>query len=147
MKYLVYIFCFAFIFSCNSKEKNENIEENVAGKKVYDMYQPSEMSTLMNEMYAENLKIKNEILAGNTPEVFPTDFLKIHTAQLSDFKKRNAKFEAFSKLYIVAEQDVFNSESAMPVKDRFNNAVGICISCHQTECTGPIPRIKKLLIK
>ena len=106
MKYLVYIFCFAFIFSCNSKEKNENIEENVAGKKVYDMYQPSEMATLMNEMYAENLKIKNEILAGNTPEVFPTDFLKIHTAQLSDFKKRNAKFEAFSKLYIVAEQDV-----------------------------------------
>ena len=80
-------------------------------------------------------------------KVFPTDFLKIHTAQLSDFKKRNAKFEAFSKLYIVAEQDVFNSESAMPVKDRFNNAVGICISCHQTECTGPIPRIKKLLIK
>ena len=147
MKYLVYIFYFAFIFSCNSKEKNENIEENVAGKKVYDMYQPSEMATLMNEMYAENLKIKNEILAGNTPEVFPTDLLKINTAQISDFKKRNAKFEAFSKLYIVAEQDVFNSESAMPVKDRFNNAVGICISCHQTECTGPIPRIKKLLIK
>ena len=96
MKYLVYIFYFAFIFSCNSKEKNENIEENVAGKKVYDMYQPSEMATLMNEMYAENLKIKNEILAGNTPEVFPTDFLKINTAQLSDFKKRNAKFKALS---------------------------------------------------
>jgi len=73
--------------------------------------------------------------------------MKIHTAELSDFKKRNAKFEAYSKLYIDAEKEVFNSESSIPIENRFNNAVGVCISCHQTECTGPIPRIKKLLIK
>lgn len=147
MKYLFYFVCFIFILSCNSNVKEEQVEEKVVEKKVYDMYEPSEMATLMNDMYAENLKIKNQILAGNTPKEFPSNFLNIHTAELSNFKKRNEKFEAFSKLYIVAQQEVFNADSNAPIKDRFNSAVGICISCHQTECTGPIPRIKKLLIK
>lgn len=115
--------------------------------KVYDMYEPSEMAILMNEFYAINEEIKNDILIGIAPEEFPLDFMKIHRAELSDFKKRNAKFEAFSKLYIEAEKEVFNTESSFPVEERFNNAIGVCISCHQTECTGPIPRIKKLLIK
>ncbi|MEJ6792161.1 MAG: hypothetical protein QNK89_05345 [Lacinutrix sp.] len=147
MKYLVYIFCFTVILSCNSKVEESDTKEEVSKAKVYDMYEPSEMANLMNEFYAENLKIKNEILAGNIPKEFPTDFLKIHTAELSNFKTRNAKFEAFSNLYIVAEQEVFNTESNIPVQERFNNAIGVCISCHQTECTGPIPRIQKLLIK
>lgn len=147
MKYILCIISLAFIFSCNSKTEEPINTEAKSEKKVYDMYEPSEMANLMNAFYAENEKIKKDILAGKMPEEFPSEFMKIHTAELSDFKKRNAKFEAFSKLYIEAEQEVFNTESTEPVEARFNNAVGVCISCHQTECTGPIPRIKKLLIK
>ncbi|APX99671.1 hypothetical protein [Lacinutrix venerupis] len=145
MKHLLCILSLALVFSCDSKVK-EN-EKSVSNKKVYDMYEPSEMANLMNAFYAENEKIKAEILAGDTLGEFPLDFMKIHTAELSDFKKRNDKFKAYSQLYINAEQEVFNSESKIPIEDRFNNAIGVCISCHQTECTGPIPRIKKLLIK
>ncbi|WP_452228915.1 MULTISPECIES: hypothetical protein [unclassified Lacinutrix] len=111
------------------------------------MYESSEMAILMNEMYAHNLKIKKEIIAGEIPTEFPLDFLKIHTAELSDFKSRSERFQAFSTLFVSAEKEVFNTDSKTPIEDRFNNAVGLCISCHQTECTGPIPRIKKLLIK
>ncbi|AUC80675.1 hypothetical protein [Lacinutrix sp. Bg11-31] len=147
MKYLLCLISLAFVLSCNSNTKDNAKQEEKSEMKVYDMYEPSEMAILMNEFYAINEKIKADILAGNTPEEFPLDFMKIHRAELSDFKKRNAKFEAFSKLYIEAEKEVFNTESSFPVEERFNNAIGVCISCHQTECTGPIPRIKKLLIK
>ncbi|WP_055445476.1 hypothetical protein [Lacinutrix himadriensis] len=143
MKHLLWFFCLAFLLSCNTKTKQEENTE----KKVYDMYEPSEMAILMNQMYAHNLKIKNEIIAGKIPTEFPQDFLNIHTAELSDFKSRSERFQAFSTLFVTAEKDVFNTESNIPIEDRFNNAVGLCISCHQTECTGPIPRIKKLLIK
>ncbi|QRM89642.1 hypothetical protein FG167_10535 [Lacinutrix sp. WUR7] len=143
MKQLLWFFCFAFLLSCNLKEKQVEKKE----KKVYDMYESSEMAILMNQMYAHNLKIKKEIIAGKIPTEFPLDFLKIHTAELSDFKYRNENFQAFSTLFVAAEKDVFNAASNTPIEDRFNNAVGMCISCHQTECTGPIPRIKKLLIK
>ena len=30
---------------------------------------------------------------------------------------------------------------------KHNNAINSCIACHETTCVGPIPRIKKLLIK
>lgn len=143
MKQFVWFLCFCFLLSCNTKEK----QEKTTGKKVYDMYEPSEMAILMNQMYAHNLKIKNEIIAGKIPTEFPQDFLNIHTAELSDFKSRSERFQSFSTLFVNAEKDVFNTESNTPIEDRFNNAVGLCISCHQTECTGPISRIKKLLIK
>lgn len=146
MKYSFLIgFCFILTFGC---KENEPVQETTKAEKiVYDMYEPSEMANLMNQMYAHNLKVKNDILSGKIPSEFPLDFLKIHSAELSEFKARNEIFQSFSKLFIEAEKEIYNTESTVPLEDRFNRAVNLCISCHQTECTGPIPRIKKLLIQ
>lgn len=142
--------CFSVIIllvSCNNAEEKAISKASEEQEIVYDMYEPSEMANLMNQMYAYNLDIKKAIVAGEGIEEFPLDFLKIHTAELSDFKKRNETFESFSKLFILTEKELYNPESKLPETERFNNVVNLCISCHQTECTGPIPRIKKLLIK
>lgn len=129
------------VCSCNSDKKEEKEEL------VLDMYEPSEMSLLMNQMYEINERIKKDIQDGKTPENFPLEFLKIHTAELSEFKHRNETFESFSKLFIEKQQDIFETSSNEEAKKRFNQAINLCISCHKTECTGPIPRIQKLLIK
>ena len=129
------------LVSCNSDKKE--VKEEL----VLDMYEPSEMSLLMNRMYDINEQIKNDIIEGKMPENFPLEFLQIHSAQLSEFKYRNETFESFSKLFIEKEKDIFNTSSNEEAKERFNQAINLCISCHQTECTGPIPKIKKLLIK
>lgn len=138
------MFALLLFFGCNNTK-----EEVVAGKEevVYDMYQPSEMANLMNQMFAQNLQIKKDILEGIIPTEFPLDFLKIHTAELSEFKSRNETFQSFSKLFIESEKEIFNTESQVPLEERYNNTINLCISCHQTECTGPITRIQKLLIK
>lgn len=129
------------LYSCNS-DKKETSEEL-----VLEMYEPSEMSILMNEMFELNEQIKQDIIDGKIPENFPMEFLEIHTAELSEFKDRNEIFETYSKLFLEKEQSVFETTSNEEAKERFNQAINLCISCHQTECTGPIPRIKKLLIK
>ena len=136
----VVLICFGF-FSCNSEKKEEKKEL------VFDMYEPSEMSLLMNEMYEINERIKKDIIDGKTPEDFPLEFLKIHTAEMSEFKHRNETFESFSKLFVEKQQDIFETDTNDEAKKRFNQAINLCISCHKTECTGPIPRIQKLLIK
>lgn len=133
--------------SCNNADQKAIPEKLEKQEIVYDMYEPSEMANLMNQMYAYNLNVKHAIVSGKGIQEFPLDFLKIHTAELSDFKKRNQTFESFSRLFIQAEKELYNPDSDMSETDRFNNVVNVCISCHQTECTGPIPRIKKLLIK
>lgn len=145
MKSIFYLLIVLVIFSCN--ENKTPVKTTKKAKKVYDMYTPSEMANLMNEMYDYNEKLKKDIIDGKIPTEFPEKFLNIHTAQLTDLKSRSETFKSFSNLYIQAEKEVFNSNSEVPIETRFNNAVGVCISCHTTECTGPIPRIKKLIIK
>ncbi|MFH6769667.1 hypothetical protein V8G56_13020 [Gaetbulibacter aquiaggeris] len=143
MKFFLWVALVVFFSGCNNSEK-ENTEIN--GDIVYDMYKPSEMSILMNEMYDYNLKIKQEILEGKTPVNFPTNFLNIYTAELSEFKSRNETFQAYSSLFVENQKEICNTDAHSDISERYNNAINLCISCHKTECTGPIPKIKKLLI-
>lgn len=144
MKNIFYLLLFALFFSCGNSSNDESKEN----KKIeYDMYESSEMALLMNQMFDYNLKVKEEILLGKIPTEFPIDFLKIHTAEMSEFKSRNETFQSFSQVFIETEKQIFEEESTVDIKERFNQAINVCISCHNTECTGPIPRIKKLLIK
>lgn len=145
--YLGYILVF-LLLSCNSSEKADHTVTIVDGNTAYDVYQPSEMSNLMKGMYAYNEQLKHDIEAGNDLSVqFPDEFLKIHTEQLSETKFRNEAFEHFSSKFIEAQRQVFVNDSLLSIKERYNNSINMCISCHKTECTGPIPKIKRLLIK
>ncbi len=144
MKYFT-VLCSLFLFSCTSSEKNE-VSNEVDEKFVPDMYVASEMTLLMRSMYDVNEDIKKEIQAGNTPSEFPKEFLKIFTAKLTDDKPYNDTFKAFSKVYVDNVRAIFENDNEIPLKNRYNNAINTCISCHTTECVGPIPRIEKLLI-
>ncbi|HIC31151.1 MAG TPA: hypothetical protein EYO76_04460, partial [Flavobacteriaceae bacterium] len=118
MKQLFYLLIVLVFFACNDKKEQGEITEKA--EKVYDMYTPSEMANLMNEMYAYNQQLKKDIIDGKIPTKFPEKFLNIHTAQLSDFKSRNETFKSFSNLYIQAEKEVFNPNSEVPIETRFN---------------------------
>lgn len=145
-RFFVILFCLVFLLACKEIKK-DTTKELPQKEIVYDMYKPSEMAILMNQMYAHNLKLKQDILNGKIPTEFPMDFMEIHSAELTKANQRNETFEKFSKIFITAQQDIFNPNSIKPLEERFNEAVNMCVSCHETSCTGPIPRIKKLLIK
>jgi hypothetical protein len=134
-------------FSCNSSENTEKKVTIVDGKERYDVYQGSEMAVLMRGMHAFNLQLKKEVENGTVTTEFPEEFLKIHTAEFSESKSRNKTFDYYSGKFVEAQKLVFAKESITPLTERYNNAINLCISCHQTECTGPIPKIKKLLIR
>jgi len=139
-----FLFIFLIFLSCNSE--NKKVSKVDAAKKQYEMYVPSEMAIHMNYMFDIQENIKNQIKSGNTPKDFPEEILKIHTAKLSDFKERNQNFEAFSHLFVERFELIFDTTTLVPIEQRYNDVVNLCISCHQTECAGPIPRIQKLLI-
>lgn len=149
MRYIL-IFSLFLLVSCNSSDtiKTETDSEQTQKEKfVPDMYEASEMTLLMRSMYDSNEAIKKDILTGNTPEEFPKDYLNIFTAKLTDDKPYNDTFIAYSKVYIDNVRAIYDTTSVVPLEKRYNNAINSCISCHTTECVGPIPRIKKLLIK
>ena len=140
MRFTLVISVLFLLISCKEKEvEKTNDNQNMIVKQ-------SEMAALMLLMYEKNEENKKLILAGKSPKEFPEEFLKIHTAQLTDSTDRNQNFEAFSKYYIKSIKQVFSSPQDSLIENH-NTAINSCIACHETTCVGPIPRIKKLLIQ
>lgn len=138
-RFFILLFGFVLI-SCHSN-KAESIQ-----KEEMVMYQPSEMTLLMREMFEFQEQSKKQIEKGELPLDFPEKFKKIHTAELTDQFEHDVSFQNFTKAYFRDIEDLGNSTKEN-VKTNFNKAINTCIACHQTTCDGPITRIKKLLIK
>lgn len=145
-KYLsLFLFSFLILSGCKNEEK---VEEDSKQKTVeYDMYQPSEMANFMNAMYAYNLQLKQQIIEGDKPVNFPLDLMKLHSAGMSNGKGRTPVWNSFVNVFIESQQAVADTLSNLEIKERYNTAINNCLGCHKTECVGPIPKIKKLLIQ
>lgn len=138
MKKLIILFLL-FLASCSEKKQQE------APKEELIMYEYSEMALLMEQMYEENMAVKERIVKGEEVGVFNADYVKMHTAQMTDPKDRNAEFEAFSKVFLEAQQRIYTEQGEEQI-NAFNGMVNSCVACHKLSCTGPIPRIEKLRI-
>ena len=140
-KYSLLFFLAILTFGCNTTAKETVVEE----KKELIMAKSSEMANLMNEMYAYNEAIKQQILNGELKSTYPERFNNIHTAVLTDNNDRDDFFKTHSEAFLQSEAAIFNSSQDSLIHS-YNNAINACITCHTKKCTGPIPRIKKLLI-
>lgn len=143
------VFAFAVMlllcFSCKNETEHKPVEEEK--KQELIMYQPSEMASLMNGMYAYNLQIRQQIIDGETPVSMPLDLMKLHSADMSNGHARTAVWNSKIDGFIEAQQTIVDTLSNIELKQRYNAAISNCLACHKTECTGPIPKIKKLLIQ
>jgi hypothetical protein len=127
---------------CAQKEAKQ--ECKVPKKKALTMYKMSEMSALMEQMYAENQQLKVRILKGEKIGEFPNHFLKIHQAVMTDSTENDAFFKEQAQLFIAAQAQIYKDPKN--AQEHFNAGVDACIQCHQVKCAGPISRIKKLYI-
>jgi cytochrome c553 len=133
-------------FSCQKKEhKSPNDKSSCSKDKKFEVYQMSEMASLMEQMYVFNLQIKDRIVKGDTIGKYPEFFNKIFTAKLTDATDKDPFFDEKATAYIVAQKLIYSDSKN--AKQHFNEGVTACITCHEGKCGGPIPKIKKLYIK
>lgn len=135
----VFITCLLFA-SCNIDGQKEKVSEDPL------MYHPSEMALLMRKMYEVNNVVKKQIIYKDSILPFPEEFSNIHTAVLTDPTERNSEFDSLANLYLKYQKDLLNTGNDSMVYF-FNKSVKTCITCHETRCVGPLPKIKKLLIR
>lgn len=148
-KFFLYSIAIVALVSCKQAEENK-AEETIANNKEevnepFQLYQMSEMASFMEEIYAEHQVLKEQIVNGKTPDSLSYDLLKLHTATMTDSSDYDEQFKNMAKVFVVYEEKIVSDPAN--AKANYNQAVQLCISCHQLKCTGPIPRIKKLLIK
>lgn len=151
MKRYLLLLCAIAALGCAKKEKAA-VEEKASNEKCADtaqsrfkMYEMSEMSLLMEQMYTDNVRLKQRILQGETIGAFPNHFLEIHKAVMTDPEENDSFFKSQAAQFIKAQELIY--QDPKNAKQHYNEGVNACISCHQVKCGGPIPRIKKLYIK
>lgn len=140
------VFCvFLLIVGCQSKEEKKQIKIVSKVPSNFQMYKTSEMAELMRTMLSENKKLREKIVAGESIGDFNKAFIEIHTAKFTDSSDFDATYPTFANHFIEMQKEIFNLEKG-DRKNQFNKAVQACVACHKDRCTGPIPRIEKLLI-
>jgi len=152
MKKFFIAFIFSFFLSCDKKADvasgavTDTVQKNkTADKKEFKMYEMSEMAALMEQMYADNQRVKQHIIAGDSTGVFPEYIKKIHTSAMTDESENDAFFKEQAAKFIASQEKIYSDPKNG--KKHFNDAVSSCVACHEGKCEGPIPRIKKLYIK
>ncbi len=130
------------LLACNFNAKDKKLTKD----KEPLMYKPSEMALLMRKMYEYNKVVKTQILKKDTVLPFPKEFLKIYSATLTDSSDRDTEFDSLAKQFIKYQKRMILVGLDSTVF-YYNKSVNTCVSCHETRCTGPIPKIKKLLVK
>ncbi|PZD79595.1 hypothetical protein [Mesonia sp. K7] len=148
MKKSLVTFILLSLLACNQSEKkeekveNSNVEETQ--KEAFQMYQMSEMAAFMEKMYADHKRMKAEIMAGQKVDSLNFDLALLYHANMTDSSDNDEAYQQMAQAFAKYEELI--TQDTTPQKENFNQAVNLCIACHQQKCTGPIPRIKKLLI-
>lgn len=141
----------AILFSCNGKiESSDKVLSlsaipDSAKAKNFEMYEFSEMASLMENMFASNKQLKDNIINGKDLGEFQDTFLKIHSSAMTDESDNDEFFKQQAAIFISAQQLIFKDKQN--AKEHYNASIAACIQCHEEKCGGPIPRIKTLLIK
>jgi hypothetical protein len=136
--FLVLVICLCF--SC--KEEDDSV---ISNQKKFDMYEMSEMSLFMEQMYIDNQRLKQRILKGDTLGKFPSSLLRIHKAAMTDQNKNDVFFKQHANEFIQSQELIY--QDSINALVHFNKSIDQCIQCHQVKCVGPIARIKKLYLK
>lgn len=140
--------CFIFILGgCEKKAGTVKPEpkQEAPAEKEFMMYEMSEMATLMEQMYVDNMRLKERIINGDSIGSFPKHFLNIHASAMTDESENDAFFKEQAAKFLKAQELIYNDP--VNATKHFNDAVSSCVKCHEQKCEGPIPRIKKLYIK
>lgn len=144
MKHVLLTLLLLVIVSCKNSETEK--KDTITKTSSFTTYQMSEMAALMEKMYKEHEVVKQHIINGESVGDFPEYYLDIHQAAFTDETDNDQAFKDWAKLYIETEQQLYKSDTENLVTN-YNAGVQVCLMCHSQKCGGPIPRIKKLLIK
>lgn len=155
MKHVFSLYLLLFLVACQKKEapsskevkSNETCKQSKASAndEGFEMYQMSEMASLMEQMYVDNKRLRERIIKGDTVGSFPAHFLKIYSATMTDPEDNDTFFKSQAKAFIAAQQKIYSDPKNAKV--HFNAGINACVQCHQQKCGGPLVRIKKLYIK
>ncbi len=111
---------------------------------IMDPNNAKPMALMMRQMVVNMDKMKGKLIAGErvTEKEFP--FLRFYLVEPTDPNVLEPKFYENARLFQESYKQIFETKGLQA--KAYNATISMCINCHQSYCSGPIKRIKKLLI-
>ena len=131
VKFSVFVILSLFIFACTQTNKGEKAE----------MYQHSEMASLMQDMVAFSKDAKSKLQAGDSIASIPINLWDLKTAKGTRDEQLESTFQSLANPYLNALQGIERGDSQMYY---YNASIDACKGCHASYCGGPLVIINKL---
>jgi hypothetical protein len=162
MKYSTFTFIALFsaviFYACNqtsnpvekkvSTETPNDSSENSCDNESEAIMDPNNakpMALMMRTMVKNAQSMKNQVESGAKLDSLKYPFIRFYLVEPTDPNVLEPAFYENARLFQEAYQNLF--EHPQEQSKYYNLMVGKCINCHENYCSGPIKRIKKLLIK
>lgn len=105
----------------------------------------SELALLMRAMHENGMEVKQQLLAGENPEL-NVDCEKLFTAKATEPEKvATPLYAGYAKAYESAVKS-FKHEFNDNRIGTYKTMVDACMNCHREVCPGPMVKIKKMYL-
>lgn len=146
---------FILIQSCSNQDKKiavsaneleQQMEDSLAdcAPTIKDPNNTKPMALMMRQMAANADTIKNMLLRGEVVDSLNFPFIRFYLVEPTDPNVLEPQFFENARLHQLAYKELFTHKTEQ--KKYYNLLINSCINCHQTYCSGPLKRIKKLII-
>jgi hypothetical protein len=111
---------------------------------IMDPNNAKPMALMMRQMVVNMDKMKAKLIAVERVSEKDFPFLRFYLVEPTDPNVLEPKFYENARLFQEAYKQIFETKGLQA--KAYNAAISKCINCHQSYCSGPIKRIKKLVI-
>jgi hypothetical protein len=151
------IACIAFFIACNTEVKqNSASASDSTAQAVADSsascVNPSKypnndkpMALMMRQMADNAGQMKDIISKGEVVNGAQFPFIRFHLVEPTDPDVLQPQFFENARLFQEAHKALINAPKEKQ-KEMYNAYIGKCITCHESYCSGPLKRIRKLSI-
>lgn len=132
----------AQLFACQSDPEPKAAQpERVEASNKAKVREMSELAMVMRDMHEVLKKVKPIVREGqNVPDSLDYPYDLILTAGKTPGMGEGPAYEGFARVYL----DRVDSLYLNPSIEAYNGVIDGCVSCHNSYCTGPLSKIKKL---
>lgn len=128
----------------SGKYRNLDTAEDCAKPTKYPN-QDKPMALMMRQMADNAQKMKNKLEAGEKIDANEFPFIRFHLVEPTDPNVLQPQFYENARTFQEAHKALVNAPQAKQ-KEMYTAYINQCINCHQTYCSGPLKRIRKLVL-
>ncbi len=154
-KFLSIGLCFVFIvcvYACGdqaqtgkkAEQQTDSASEHCSPETIKDPNNPKPMALMMRQLAMNADSMRSQLLRGEQLDSMRYPFIKFYLVEPTDPSVLEPRFYENARLFQEAYLALFRHPNE---QIKYHNlTISKCISCHENYCSGPLKRIRKLLI-